>query len=249
MSFLSRQSLPNSPPPPKSKDVCPHCVESTGRPPFACPDQHCLYWHPSKVEPLPFNPAGRDRRRGIPCQFYTECTIPNCCYKHPSPPAASLPAATVPAKAGDFDLCMRVVSQYNVNIVPRDWGVLHQMAMQNYAHRANLKRLYDIGADINIITRSAKDTPLHVAAAHGSVDFINELLLLRADHHKLNAAGKTPSDVASDNGHNAAATLLRRHVYFPDTQLHPAFHSAPPSLPLTLAPFFLPHAATHEWLT
>jgi ankyrin repeat protein len=144
---------------------------------------------------------------------------------------------------------MRVVSQYNVNVVPRDWGVLHQMAMQNYAHRANLKRLYDIGADINIITRSAKDSPLHVAAAHGSVDFINELLLLRADHHKLNAAGKTPSDVASDNGHNAAATLLRRHVYFPDTQLHPAFHSAPPSLPLTLSPFFLPHAATHEWLT
>ena len=132
---------------------------------------------------------------------------------------------------------MRVVSQYNVNIVPRDWGVLHQMAMQNYAHRANLKRLYDIGADINIITRSAKDTPLHVAAAHGSVDFINELLLLRADHHKLNAAGKTPADLASDNGHNAAATLLRRCDYFPSHTALPSPSLPAPHLPpLLFAP-------------
>ena len=134
MSFLVRN---HAPPPPqhKSKDVCPHCVESTGQPPYLCPNKHCLYWHPSKVDPLPFNPAGRGRRRGIPCQFFTECTIPRCSFKHPAPPAADLPAATEPAKAGDFELCMRVVSQYNVNIVPRDWGVLHQMAMHNHSNR------------------------------------------------------------------------------------------------------------------
>jgi|LauGreDrversion4_2_1035121.scaffolds.fasta_scaffold3194336_1 hypothetical protein len=70
--------------------------------------------------------------------------------------------------------------------------------------------MYDLGADINIITRSAKDTPLHVAAAHGSVNFINELLLLRADHKKLNGAGKTAEAVAIEHGHTAAAELLRR---------------------------------------
>jgi hypothetical protein len=102
------------------------------------------------------------------------------------------------------------VSQYNVNVVPRDWGVLHQMAMQNYSHRGNLQRLYDMGADINIISRTAKDTPLHVAAANGSTEFVNELLLLRADHLKPNAAGKTPCDVATESGHEATASLLRR---------------------------------------
>jgi hypothetical protein len=144
LSFLSHD-IANHPQPShwhKSKDVCPHCIAATGQPPFLCPDKHCLYWHPSKADPLPFDAAGRGRRRGIPCQFFTECTIPKCCFKHPAPGAADLPAATEPAKAGDFDLCMRVASQYNVNIVPRDWGVLHQMAMQNYSHAANLQRLY-----------------------------------------------------------------------------------------------------------
>ncbi len=70
--------------------------------------------------------------------------------------------------------------------------------------------MYDMGADINITTRLQKDTPLHIAAAHGSVDFIYELLLLRADHKKLNGAGKTPDAVATDSGHAAAAQLLRR---------------------------------------
>ncbi len=211
MSFLFRDPSQANPPPlqHKSKDVCPHVNAATGLPPFACPDKHCMFWHPSKADPLPYNPAGRGRRRGIPCQFFTECTIPKCCFKHPSPPAADLPAATVPAKDGDFDLCMRVVSQYNVNIVPRDWGVLHQMAMQNYSNRSHLQRLYDIGADVNIISRSAKDTPLHVAAAHGSVEFIQELLLLRADHQKPNGAGKTPLAVATESGHEEAAALLR----------------------------------------
>jgi ankyrin repeat protein len=105
---------------------------------------------------------------------------------------------------------MRRVSQYNVNLVPRDWGVLHQMAMHNYSHRANLERLYDMAADINILSRRAKDTPLHVAAAYGSVEFINEMLLLRADHLKTNAAGKTPFDIANECGHSAAASLLSR---------------------------------------
>jgi hypothetical protein len=143
LPFLAQDASTNPAQPiHKSKDICPHCSAATGRPPYACPDKHCQYWHPSKADPLPFDPAGRGRRRGIPCQFFTECTIPKCCFKHPAPPAADLPAATEPAKAGNFDECMRIVSQYNVNIVPRDWGVLHQMAMQNYSHRANLKRLY-----------------------------------------------------------------------------------------------------------
>jgi hypothetical protein len=209
MAFIHRAAVEQPPPQHKSKDVCPHCLP-TGHPPYSCPDKHCLFWHPSKIDPLPYDPAGRGRRRGIPCQFFTECTVPRCSFKHPSPPAADLSAATEPAKAGDFDLCMRVVSQYNVNVVPRDWGVLHQMAMQNYSHRGNLQRLYEMGADINIISRTAKDTPLHVAAANGSTEFVNELLLLRADHLKPNAAGKTPCDVATESGHEATASLLRR---------------------------------------
>ena len=82
--------------------------------------------------------------------------------------------------------------------------------------RLNLQRLYEMGADINIISRTAKDTPLHVAAANNSTDFITELLLLRADPTKPNAAGKTACDVAVDNGHEAAAALLRSHVRLAD---------------------------------
>ena len=93
-----------------------------------------------------------------------------------------------------------------------------------------MQRLYDIGADINIISRTAKDTPLHVAAANGSTEFIAEMLFLRADPSKPNAAGKTPFDVAAESGHEAAAALLRSHVKLPDAS-DLAKHLWPPGGP------------------
>ena len=52
-------------------------------------------------------------------------------------------------------------------------------------------------------------TPLHLAAASGSLELVNLLLAGGADPKAKDSEGQTPSDVAASHGHPEVVELLR----------------------------------------
>jgi hypothetical protein len=63
------------------------------------------------------------------------------------------------------------------------------------------------GADVN--ESGDLGTPLHGAAANGHLDIVQLLVEHGADHHVIDPAGKTPEELASENGHLAVVDYLR----------------------------------------
>ena len=51
-------------------------------------------------------------------------------------------------------------------------------------------------------------SPLHIAAATGQVDIINDLLAAGADRGLKDAEGRMPIDLASGHGHNEIVEIL-----------------------------------------
>lgn len=74
--------------------------------------------------------------------------------------------------------------------------------------------LYDAGADVN--AGEGGNTSLHGAAIRGHTDVIRWLLDHDANPYAVDYDGKTPRDRAQDNGHEAAAALLK--PFFPDAE-------------------------------
>ncbi len=63
------------------------------------------------------------------------------------------------------------------------------------------------GADVNA-TAEAGVTPLHLAAARGSLTFTQRLLDLKADPNARMTDGKLPANFAVERGHPEVATLI-----------------------------------------
>lgn len=69
--------------------------------------------------------------------------------------------------------------------------------------------LLERGGDVN--AGAGGTTALHVAAAMGRADFAAWLLQRGADPGVRDTQGRTPLDLATRNGHDAVAALLRAH--------------------------------------
>lgn len=72
--------------------------------------------------------------------------------------------------------------------------------------------VYDAGADVN--AGEGGNTPLHGAAIFGQTAMVQWLLDHDANPYAVDYDGKTPLERAQDNGHEAAAALLK--PFFPE---------------------------------
>jgi ankyrin repeat protein len=70
------------------------------------------------------------------------------------------------------------------------------------------RRLLAAGASPNVVQQEGF-TPLHEAALRGHAELVRLLLQHGADATARNAAGRSPGELAHDNGHPAVAALLR----------------------------------------
>jgi urate oxidase len=84
---------------------------------------------------------------------------------------------------------------------------LHKAAFWGHSHIVPWL-VDDLGAAVDA-TDSAGDTALHDAARFGHANVVSELLARGASPTARNAAGKTPGEVAAENGH---ASALRRFL-------------------------------------
>lgn len=60
-------------------------------------------------------------------------------------------------------------------------------------------------------------SPLHIAASRGSIDLVRMLVRLGARIDAEDDAGRTPTELAESNGHDAVAASLRDHASIPRT--------------------------------
>ena len=74
--------------------------------------------------------------------------------------------------------------------------------------------LYDAGANVN--AGEGGNTPLHGAAIFGNIAMLQWLLDHAANPYAVDYEGKTPLERAHDNGHEAAAALLK--PFFPEEE-------------------------------
>jgi len=64
------------------------------------------------------------------------------------------------------------------------------------------------GANVNATNRNERWTPLHFSAAKGNVEMSQMLLGAGATVHATDYEGKTPLDLAKEEGHSAVVELL-----------------------------------------
>jgi uncharacterized protein len=81
----------------------------------------------------------------------------------------------------------------------------------NAKHRDTASLLLALGASPNAVQRGGF-TALHMAARDGDEAIVDMLLLRGADATRKSDDGKTPIDLATENGHGALAGLLRGHA-------------------------------------
>lgn len=87
---------------------------------------------------------------------------------------------------------------------------LHSAVAHSDAAVARLlvRRLLEAGASPSPVQQNGF-TPLHEAALRGDPELVDLLLARGADRRALNADGKTPADLAREQGHSAIAERLR----------------------------------------
>jgi ankyrin repeat protein len=71
--------------------------------------------------------------------------------------------------------------------------------------------LYESGAKINVVDEDG-DTPMHDAAFNGHFLVVNYLVWKNAEINHKNKNGKTPLDLAVDEGNEEIAEFLRTKV-------------------------------------
>jgi hypothetical protein len=89
---------------------------------------------------------------------------------------------------------------------------LHFTSCCYYPGCPNVARLLlEHGADVNV-RDNCRETPLHVAARYGRVEFVRVLLEHGADVGAVGEDGKTALQVASNEGHDEVMKLLSEHA-------------------------------------
>lgn len=81
------------------------------------------------------------------------------------------------------------------------YTLLHMAALQNTEWSFDIARcaLY-WGADVSAAATKGKDTPLHIAAGLGNIKIMSVLMFCGARQDAIDDAGKTPQDIALENG-------------------------------------------------
>ncbi|CAL1157456.1 unnamed protein product [Cladocopium goreaui] len=90
--------------------------------------------------------------------------------------------------------------------LPGGWSALHWAA--NNDHPAVVAFLMAKGAAVDVLDGLDRATPLHIAAVNGHVECAQQLLAAKASVDIKDSDGRTPLDVARQNGNTEVVNLL-----------------------------------------
>ena len=125
--------------------------------------------------------------------------------------AARVASASSQGKASRKSVVQLAIETNTIDNINEDTGiaVIHQACSGPSETAANLiLQLANAGANLNLQDVGG-DTPLHFAALAGNVQAIDTLLKFQVDGNIKNNRGKTPLDVARDEGEEEIVNLLK----------------------------------------
>ena len=118
-------------------------------------------------------------------------------------------------RSGDLSSVISYLRDLTVDIKINDtfdeegFSALHRVALSGNEELLRIVTAEAQDIDVSIRTRNISiSTPLHLAAALGHELMVTELMTLGASLSPLDGLGKTPYDVALQNGHKATAYLI-----------------------------------------
>ena len=118
-------------------------------------------------------------------------------------------------RSGDLSSVISYFRDLTIDIKINDtfdkegFSALHRIALSGNEELLRIVTAEAQDIDVSIRTRNISiSTPLHLAAGSGHELMVTELMTLGASLSPLDGLGKTPYDVALQNGHKATAYLI-----------------------------------------
>lgn len=112
---------------------------------------------------------------------------------------------------GNLELLEKLVASASSSVIvdtPISNSLTPMLAAVNGGHDLVVKRLIELGSDVNLSQKPGKISPLHAACKQGRLGIVRILVAAGADITAKDSRGSTPADTATEAQHNEVLKII-----------------------------------------